>query len=228
MSDVKSWYNEYAGKQQSVGVNARHRSIMRLLKKHGLKKEHTVLEIGCGIGTLSGLLASFLNADKQLTALDVSDESIRIAKERLKKHGGINWVEGSVLNATLNNTFDVIVLPDVLEHIPLQTHNELFQKLATCLKPTGFIAVHIPFPHYLDWCRKHTPETLQVIDQSLHLHLLTESIYANGFSIVHMETYSIWMKPVDYQFLLLKPNGQFQTFEKDTSLAKKIKNRGGL
>ncbi|NUM50700.1 MAG: class I SAM-dependent methyltransferase [Flavobacteriales bacterium] len=225
MSDIKKWYNNYAPLQQKIGVNARHHHIVKWLKKFGLKKEHHVLEIGCGIGTVTGLLAKHLFSSTQITAADISDESIRIARERLKKYKGIKWITGDILFSELKDTFDVIFLPDVLEHIPAERHDVLFNKLNFLLKEDGFILIHIPFPNYLEWCKIHTPETLQVIDQPLHLNLLTEAIYRNHFYIKHIETYSIWMKPADYQVIVLEKKMEKEHFFKDTSFVKKIREK---
>ncbi len=225
MSDIKKWYNEYVYLQKKVGVNARHRSIFKWLKKFGLKKNHNVLEIGCGIGTVTGLLAKYLLFPEQITATDISDESINAAKERLKKYEKINWVAGDFLSTEIAGMFDVIILPDVLEHIPIEQHNSLFAKLNTLLKSDGFVFIHIPFPNYLEWCKIHVPETLQIIDQPMHLNLIAENIYKNKFYIKHLETYCIWMKPADYQVIVLHKIITEEFFYKDNSLKNKISKR---
>jgi 2-polyprenyl-3-methyl-5-hydroxy-6-metoxy-1,4-benzoquinol methylase len=225
MSDIKKWYNEYVASQQKVGINARHRSILKWLKKFGLKKNHSVLEIGCGIGTVTGLLAKYLSSPKQITATDISDESINAAKKRLNKFEKINWIAGDFLSTEITGVFDVILLPDVLEHIPLEQHYSLFSKLNRLLKTDGFVFIHIPYPNYLEWCKKHIPETLQIIDQPLHLNLLANNIYQNNFFIKHLETYSIWMKPADYQAMVLKKSSSESVFLKDNSFKNKISKR---
>lgn len=58
ISEVK-YYNKLWAEleeQNKAGINSRHRAIIKRLKKAGLKKNSTVLEIGCGIGAISGLI----------------------------------------------------------------------------------------------------------------------------------------------------------------------------
>lgn len=50
------FYNNYSQRQLAVGVNKRHYSIIKFLNEFGLQKNNSVLEIGCGIGTLTSLL----------------------------------------------------------------------------------------------------------------------------------------------------------------------------
>ena len=83
-SNVSEFYDQYSKQQLNTGVHIRHYTILTRLKKAGLKPNHRVLEVGCGIGTLTGLLGSYLK-DGKLTAVDISPESIEIAKKRTKK-----------------------------------------------------------------------------------------------------------------------------------------------
>lgn len=56
MDDIKKFYDEYTVKQVRVGINHRHLSIQRFLERFGLIKNSKVLEVGCGIGTVSELM----------------------------------------------------------------------------------------------------------------------------------------------------------------------------
>jgi len=53
---VAEFYDQYSSQQGKIGVNIRHRSILKRLVKLGLSKNSSILEIGCGIGTLTSLL----------------------------------------------------------------------------------------------------------------------------------------------------------------------------
>lgn len=75
---TKEYYNEYSTRQKKIGVNERHHSILKKLKKTGLKPSDSVLEIGCGIGTFTGLLSKYINKGNVL-AVDLSPKSIEIA-----------------------------------------------------------------------------------------------------------------------------------------------------
>lgn len=210
--DVIRFYNEYSSRQQRVGVNERHESIFSLLKEKGLKPNHRVLELGCGIGTFTSLIIPYLNEGKIL-AVDISDKSIDIAN---KTYSSSN-TEFLAVDATTydfkDKTFDVIVLPDVLEHIPIELHDELFNKLQSVLNDNGFIFIHIPNPYFLEWCETNRPEDLQVIDQPITTDILVENTYKNNLFIEELKTYSIWVKDKDYQYIVLRKNN-YQDFNK--------------
>ena len=82
--EIKEWYNTYTGRQKNIGVNLRHYTVIENATNAGLKKNPSVLEVGCGIGTLTVLLSKYLKKGS-LLATDISDESINIARQHLRK-----------------------------------------------------------------------------------------------------------------------------------------------
>jgi trans-aconitate 2-methyltransferase len=203
---VESYYDEYVPRQTATGVNARHKSIARLLISFGLQPDHRVLEIGCGIGTVTGLVAEKLSAGGSLLATDLSPKSIEAAKRRLAGFGNVRLLAGDILSLDLNDIFDVVVLPDVIEHIPIESHPALFGRVAGWLKPEGFAFLHYPNPFYLEWLHEHRPELLQIVDQPIHADILLANASPQGLYLEHYETYSIWIREGDYAFAVLRPS----------------------
>jgi cyclopropane fatty-acyl-phospholipid synthase-like methyltransferase len=195
---IAEYYDSYATQQVKIGVNIRHRTIIKNLLKAGLKKDMRVLEIGCGIGTLTGLLAKVC---KSLHAVDISAESIAIAKQRLKHHENITFGVTDMQTNTPVGEFDFIVLPDVLEHIPIEQHPALFTSMASLLATTGKICIHIPDPYALEYIRKHKAELLQIIDQPLYSDLLVPNIYAANLTLHKLERYQLQATLPDYQWI---------------------------
>ena len=211
-SQIKTYYDNYIDRQQRVGVNARHKSIFKKCVNSGLKSTHNVLEIGCGIGTFTSLLMPYIKKGSIL-AMDISEKSIDLAKETYQSNN-IEFIAADATNYNFEGkTFDVIILPDVLEHIPMEYHNDLFKKLESVLKENGFIFIHIPNPYFLEWCHKHKPELLQVIDQPIKTDVLIENTYKNNLFIEELKTYSIWVEDHDYQYIVLRKNN-YQDFNK--------------
>jgi len=66
--------------KKKIGVSVRHRLIFKKLKEIGLLSNSNVLEIGCGIGTVSTLIIPFINAGK-FVGCDISPKSIELAKK---------------------------------------------------------------------------------------------------------------------------------------------------
>ena len=210
--DVVRFYDKYSSRQQRAGVNKRHESIFSLLKEKGLKPNDKVLELGCGIGTFTSLIIPYLKQGEVL-ALDISDKSIEIAKQTYESPNTDFIAADATTFDFEGKTFDVIVLPDVLEHIPIKLHNDLFRKLQSVLKETGFIFIHIPNPYFLEWCETNRPQDLQIIDQPIKTDVLIENTYKNNLFIEELKSYSIWVKDKDYQYIVLR-NNNYQDFSK--------------
>lgn len=204
MSTVAEYYDRFTEYQLGKGINQRHLSIQNWCEKFGLKPFHHVLEIGCGIGTQTELLAKFLSTDSKIKAIDISPKSIDIAERRLKNYRNISFLAVDFTEYDLEEEFDAIILPDVIEHIPLDRHKILFKKLEQCLKPEGIVVIHIPNPHYLEWCHIHKADQLQIIDQPILLNELLSNLQGTSFYVHFLETYSIWIDKCDYQAILLK------------------------
>ncbi len=91
-----------------------------------------ILEIGCGTGEFSRLLAE--RAEKVL-AIDLSPQMIRFAKERSKLCPNIDFIEGDVMTYELpDNQFDCIATLTTLHHLPM---TGILKKIKTALKPGG-------------------------------------------------------------------------------------------
>jgi trans-aconitate 2-methyltransferase len=204
-NSVQSFYDEFTTKQLDAGISLRNLKIQEFTEKFGLKDTDNVLEIGCGIGTQTELLVKFV-ANGKVTAVDISPKSIHFAKERLKAFRNVEFLTGDIneMHFPADKKFDVIVLPDVIEHIPLENHFKMFAKLRDVIKDSGFVIIHIPNPNYLEWSHVHDKASLQIIDQPIYTDVLCSNTYPNDFYIHHLHTYEIWKWNCDYQVIILK------------------------
>ena len=73
---------------------------------------HSILDIGTGSGCIAIALAKALSQTR-LTAIDISDEALAVARENAKMHDAdIDFIQADILNpnpSLVNNRFDVIV-----------------------------------------------------------------------------------------------------------------------
>jgi cyclopropane fatty-acyl-phospholipid synthase-like methyltransferase len=226
---VADFYDEYSDRQLAVGINARHRSIHRLLTRFGLRRGHRVLEIGSGVGTLTALLAETLSPSGCLVGIDLSPKSIAAARARLSRYDNVELQAGDALQADIAGRFDVVVLPDVIEHIPLDLHAALFRRVASWLRDDGFALVHYPNPHHLEWVTEHRPDRLQIVDQPVHADVLLSNAYSAGLYLDYYERYSIWVQEGDYVVAVLKPSAGIAEFhdlpEPQPSMATRVRWR---
>jgi len=207
--DIANFYDEYTIRQKKTGVNGRHRTILKRLKRFGLEPGHRVLEIGCGIGTVTGLLADYLSGGR-VVGVDISPKSIELAKENLKQKSNAEFFVSDMSSFSYSLKFDVVLLPDVLEHIPVEQHKNLFKVIRENIHENSFVAINLPNPYYLDWARVHQPELLQIIDQSIYTVDLLPNVYANDLYLYHLECYNLFTNDSNYQWIVLKPNRPYR------------------
>ena len=207
---VVRFYDQFAEKQEKTGINSRHLSILDKAKQAGLASNHRVLEVGCGIGTVSHLLATQVPQGKVL-ALDISPESIEKARVLWKKQGNLKFDVSDMSDFSLpGETFDFFVFPDVLEHIPVAQHARLFENIQRHAHADSVVLIHIPAPRYLEWMIGNQPEKLQVIDQPLDTGVLVQTLGAVGFYLEKMETYALFFEEKDYQYFVFRANKKVQ------------------
>lgn len=137
-----------------------------------------VLEIGCGEG---GVLLPFIEQGCQCLGVDLAPERIELAKGFLTKEiaeGKVDFLLQNVYDDVFvnryNNSFDIIILKDVIEHVPNQ--EAFVPHLKTFLKEGGqiffgFPPWYMPFGGHQQVCRKKWASVLP------YYHILPRFIY---------------------------------------------------
>lgn len=201
-NDIRDFYDRFTVRQSQVGLNERHYRIRDLVIENASRPDLRILEMGCGIGTVTGLLASAF-PKSSILALDMSPVSIEQAKTTLERIPNIEFFTADVVETPISGQFDLIVLPDILEHIPMDLHLKLFKRFPQLLIDGGRVIIHSPDPYYSDWVRKKRPELMQVVDLSLHLPQLISTIHDAGMTMLSLQRKSIWSDLPDYMSLVL-------------------------
>jgi len=108
----------------------------KLLEFCGDLKGKKVLDIGCGTGRVEDLMKT-ANIDAKITAADISDEMLKIAKHR---HPDIEFVQADI-NAMpfKDEEFDVVIAAFVIVHIKNLT--KAFKEIDRVLKPNGIVVL---------------------------------------------------------------------------------------
>lgn len=127
-----------------------------------------------------------------------------MAQKLNTKYSNISFEVSDMSNFSKEIKFDYVVLPDVLEHIPIENHFSLFKTLKEHTHENSVVHINIPDPHYLRWVHKNNPKELQIIDQPIDADILTANIYPNDFCLYSLQTYSLSIKEGDYQSIILK------------------------
>lgn len=126
---TEGWFEE----QVSSG-----RRILGQLKKlnvvsNGLSDKH-VLEVGCGSG---GILIPFLEAGAEVVGIDFDDAYMNAGRQH-----GLNLIAQSIYEFNPLEKFNLIILKDVLEHLP--NLKLVLAKLKALLDDDGHVYIQVP------------------------------------------------------------------------------------
>ena len=133
-----------------------------ILSWYPFKKNASCLEIGAGLGAITGLLCDKCN---NVTAVELSEIRAKTLYERYKDIDNLNIIVGDIFEMNISEKFDYITLIGVLEYQGRYIKNddnknpyvEFIKKIKTLLKPDGKLLIAIENRFGLKyWCG--TPE----------------------------------------------------------------------
>ncbi|MBH1989719.1 MAG: methyltransferase domain-containing protein [Alphaproteobacteria bacterium] len=106
-----------------------------LLQKAGLKAGMVVYDVGCGSGAMTVYLAQQVGSKGRVYAIDVSEEQLDVAKQKVKEAGlsNVTFVQADVqsLEQLPNEVADIIYFRFVLVHLqkPMMALENMYQRL---------------------------------------------------------------------------------------------------
>ncbi len=112
-------------------------------ERAGIEDGMTILDLGCGWGSLTGYLAERFPHSQILA---VSNSSTQRAHIEARDYPNVEVLTADVNHLTLDRTFDRIVSVEMLEH--MRNYEQLLGKIASWLAPNGAFFCHI-FTHRL-------------------------------------------------------------------------------
>jgi ubiquinone/menaquinone biosynthesis C-methylase UbiE len=121
------------------GVHPKHRHTRyhEFFINHVVSGEQ-VLDIGCGIGALAYDVAE--KASVKVVGIDLSSKNIEKAHKRFT-HPNVTYVVGDALKDLPSDHYDVIILSNVLEHLPQRP--QFLQQVQNTTKPDRFL-IRVP------------------------------------------------------------------------------------
>lgn len=133
---ASSWWDENGPLRTLHQINPLR---MEFINKHIDLTNRKVLDVGCGGGILSESLAK---AEAQVTAIDMANNVIKIAKMHAKLQNlNIDYQSISIEDFSEQNyqKFDVITCMELLEHVP--NPQKFMQTMLQCLAPNGYLFI---------------------------------------------------------------------------------------
>lgn len=199
--------------------NRRQVEIVRLLRKY-IPQGVNVLEVGCGAGLISRELCKL---SSHLFSVDISSRNIEIAKQ-YSDHENHSFAVMDACSEPENlgehAPYDAILIPDVIEHIQIQHHKDLFENLVNMLSENGLIVMTYPSPAYQAYLKRHNPDALQIVDEEIELGKILEY---SGLYPVYYSLVDIWQKN-QYVHLVLSKNSEYEPVVVCFSMREKILN----
>ncbi|MHA1345169.1 MAG: class I SAM-dependent methyltransferase [Candidatus Heimdallarchaeaceae archaeon] len=116
----------------------------QIYSKIGLSKAKNILEIGCGMGTITRELRDLTSA--KITAIDIDERMIGVAKKRVEN---VDFLVENVENLPFkDNKFDIVLFQYLLLWVksPIKVMNEIYR---VC-KKQGYV-VALAEPDYGGW-----------------------------------------------------------------------------
>lgn len=134
MSLLSNYYKEFHKERGKSGTVLLQERITFIVEKIG--KGNKVLDLGCRYGELT----SYYEKENEVIGVDIDENALKICEHRL---GIKTYLQN--LNERLqfdDNSFDVVVLSEVLEHLPYP--DITLGEIKRVLKEKGFLVGSVP------------------------------------------------------------------------------------
>ena len=159
--------------------------ILRLIRKYA-KRCLTVLDIGCGVGTIDFYLGQ---QGKKVLGLDVSKMAIKTARESAHKIGlnkFVNFVNMDFPKQKPKGKFELIILSEVVEHLKDDKH--VVNEISKLLEKNGILIISSPsknaplykwgwlneFDKKVGHLRRYTSNDMRKLFEDKHFNILEE------------------------------------------------------
>lgn len=119
-------------------TSGRHKKCLEMEKFKGKK----ILDIGCSYGWFEKYVGS---EAKEIIGIDLCEKDLFCAKREVKLKN-VKFEKGSVLNLEKfeKEEFDIVIMFDVIEHIPKKTEKKALEEIKRILKKNGKLLISTP------------------------------------------------------------------------------------
>ena len=144
LDDTMSYSCGYFKTENDTLSDAQYNKVERILKKLYLKKDMTLLDIGCGWGYL--LIRAAKEYGVQGVGITLSKEQKKIFEERIKEEGLTGRVTVELMDyRNLENwgrAFDRVVSVGIVEHVGRDNYGLFVKNAEAVLNPGGLFLLH--------------------------------------------------------------------------------------
>ncbi len=144
--------NQYEYRYQSTNQSHHHiyliKPLIEMISEYSDRIENQqklrILDIGCGNGSLSKLIAQH---GYEVVGIEESESGVKFASQTFPD---CHFIQGTIYNlpyAEIGEKFDIVIAAEVIEH--LFYPKELIRNGKECLKPNGRLIITTPYHGYL-------------------------------------------------------------------------------
>jgi 2-polyprenyl-3-methyl-5-hydroxy-6-metoxy-1,4-benzoquinol methylase len=194
----KFWRSSsYGSRELSPEEQLRLDAILRFTKKYVLpafkgKDNLTILDLGCGRGWLTSILANY----GRVIGIDPLHASVSRAQELFPSLDFSVGTAKDILASGGQAKFQLIVSTEVIEHIPQAEKKDFMHSIYSLLVPGGFVILTTPRGElWNNWRRTHQEQ--QPIEHWLSERGLGQLSLSTGFKIIDKDRIFLPYAPYD-------------------------------
>ncbi|QDT05886.1 bifunctional 3-demethylubiquinone-9 3-methyltransferase/ 2-octaprenyl-6-hydroxy phenol methylase [Rubripirellula lacrimiformis] len=201
-AEISQFYDQFNIRllRDFIYGNLRLNMALQFVKSAVTSDVKNVLDVGCGIGTTSLALAKSFPELKVL-GVDISAQNIQAAS-RLSANERIEFSVSDMTTPPRVNSFEVITMVDVYEHIPCEARSVFHATVGRSLAENGIVVLTTPSRKHQEWLAEFEPEGLQIVDEIVdrsHFEVFAKEI---GASVVAHQSVNVWT-PGQYCYTVL-------------------------
>ena len=196
-TEVKQFYDNFTDTRMlkyKLYGNPRIDKAVELISNY-LTPNSKIIDIGCGIGIVTEQVAKKLNTGKIL-ACDLGENNINYARQTIKSNKidflNVDVVENFATIADKLSEVDLVTMVDVIEHLPPNSYEQLFDNLSQVTNDAAKFILTYPSPEYQIYLQQNEPEELQIIDEVIELNRLLPLAIKYGFELEYFAYIDIW------------------------------------
>lgn len=197
-TEVKQFYDNFTDTrmlQYKLDGNPRIDLAVKLITGY-LTPNSQILDLGCGIGIVPEQVAAKLQQGKIL-ACDLSENNINYACQTVNSEKieflNVNVVENfETIRNKLTTAVDLVTMVDVIEHLPPDSYDQLFNNLSQVTSDRAKVILTYPSPEYQKYLQTNEPEELQIIDEVIEVNSLLQYALKYGFNLEYFTYVDVW------------------------------------
>ena len=150
-------YYDFGLRTTYVVVGGEQKFRRAIVEAAEVEPGHNVLDVGCGTGTLVGMLAERVGPEGHVVGIDLSDAMLAVAR-RKHKAANVEFVKANAEDLPFEDeTFDRVTISLAFHEMNWEGRQNALTEMYRVLKPSGLVVVadmrkpDTSFTHLLTW-----------------------------------------------------------------------------